>query len=67
MDYLIKNQAWDLVTLPPNQRPLKSKWVYWLKEEAEGVKHFKARLVVKGFDQEKDIDFIPEVIVVGEE
>lgn len=57
MDSLLKNQTWDLVSLPPDQRPLRNKWVYWLKEEDEGRKRFKARLVVKGFDQEKGIDF----------
>jgi hypothetical protein len=31
--------------------------VYRIKEEAEGRKRFKTRLVVKGFDQEKGIDF----------
>ena len=57
MDSLLKNQTWDLVSLSPNRRPLRNKWVYHVKEEAEGKKHFKARLVVKGFDQEKGIDF----------
>ena len=57
MDSLLKNQTWDLVTLPPNRKPLRNKWVYKLKEEDEGKKRFKARLVVKGFDQEKGIDF----------
>lgn len=57
MDSLLKNRTWDLVSLPPNRRPLRNKWVYKLKEEAEGNKRFKARLVVKGFDQERGIDF----------
>ena len=57
MDSLLKNQTWDLVYFLPNRRPLRNKWIYRLKDEAEGNKCFKSRLVVKGFDQEKEIDF----------
>lgn len=57
MDSLLKNRTWDLVSLLPNRRPLKNKWIYHVKDEAKGNKCFKARLVVKGFDQEKGIDF----------
>ena len=57
MDSLIKNQTWDLVKLPTRKRALKNKWVYRLKEEDEGKKRYKARLVVKGFAQKKGIDF----------
>lgn len=57
MDSLLKNQTWDFVYLPPNWRQIRNKWVYHVKEEAKGNDHFKARLVIKGFDQEKGIDF----------
>ena len=57
MDSLLKNRTCDLVSLPPNQRPLRNKWIYRVKDEAEGNKRFKSKLVVKGFDQEKGIDF----------
>jgi hypothetical protein len=36
---------------------LQNKWAYKLKEEDEGKKCYKARLVVKGFAQKKGIDF----------
>ena len=57
MDSLLKNWTWDLVSLLSNQRALRNKWVYQLKEEAKGKKCFKAKLAVKWFDQEKGIDF----------
>jgi hypothetical protein len=46
-----------LVDFPGGKRSLKNKWVYKLKEEDGGNKWYKARLFVKGFSQNKDIDF----------
>ena len=57
MDSLVRNQTWDLVKLPAEKRALQNKWVYMFKEEEGGKKQYKDRLVVKGFAQNKDIDF----------
>ena len=57
MDSLVNNQTWDLVQLLVGKRALQNKWVYKLKEEGGGKKWYKARLVVKGFAQNKGIDF----------
>ena len=57
MDSLVNNQTWDLVKLPAGKRALQNKWVYKLKEEDGGKKRYKARLFVKGFAQNKGIDF----------
>ena len=57
MDSLVRNQTWDLVKLPAEKRALQNKWVNQLKEEDGGKKRYKARLVVKGFAQNKGIDF----------
>ena len=54
---LLKNQTWELAKLPKNKKALQNKWVYRLKEEVDGKKRFKARLVVKGFAQKEGIDF----------
>ena len=35
MDSLIKNRTWYLVSLPPNRKPLRNKWIYRVKDEAE--------------------------------
>lgn len=57
MDALVRNQTWDLVSLPPDRKALRNKWVYKLKDEADGHKRFRARLVVKGYAQQQDLDF----------
>ena len=54
---LVNNHTWDLVQLPTGKRALHNKWVYRLKEEDGGKKRYKARLVVKGFAENKGIDF----------
>ena len=57
MDSLISNQTWELAELPPAKKALHNKWVYRIKEEHDGNKHYKARLVVKGFQQKEGIDY----------
>jgi len=46
-----------LVELPESKRVLYNKWVYRLKEENDGTKRYKARMVVKEFLKRKGIDF----------
>ena len=57
MDSLVRNPTWDLVEFSASKIELKNKWVYRLKEEEGGKKQYKDRLVVKGFAQNKGIDF----------
>mgnify|MGYP001011468312 CR=1 FL=1 len=57
IESLSKNRMWDLVALLKRKRALHNKWVYRLKEESDGSKRFKARLVVKGFKQKEGIDY----------
>jgi hypothetical protein len=57
MDSLLKNKTWELTTLPEGKKALQNKWVYRVKTEHDGSKRFKARLVVKGFQQKKGIDY----------
>ncbi|KAJ0494593.1 putative RNA-directed DNA polymerase [Helianthus annuus] len=54
---LDKNKTWVLVKLPPEKRALQNKWVFRIKEEHDGSKRYKARLVVKGFQQKKGVDY----------
>jgi Reverse transcriptase (RNA-dependent DNA polymerase) len=46
---LEKNTTWILIKLPKGKKTLQNKWVYRVKEEADGNKRYKARIVVKGF------------------
>ncbi|KAE8710415.1 Retrovirus-related Pol polyprotein from transposon TNT 1-94 [Hibiscus syriacus] len=50
-------QTWELAELPPGKKALHNKWIYRIKEEHDGSKRNKARLVVKGFQQKEGIDY----------
>ena len=57
MDSLLGNQTWELTELLVGKKALHNKWVYRIKNEHDGSKRYKARLVVKGFQQKEGIDF----------
>ncbi|KAG8363788.1 hypothetical protein BUALT_Bualt19G0058800 [Buddleja alternifolia] len=58
MKSLQENHTYDLVKLPKGKRTLKNKWEYKLKNvEHSSQPRYKARLVVKGFNQKKGVDF----------
>ena len=58
LDALSKNHTWDLVTLPPGKSVVGCKWIHKIKTRSEGsIKHYKTRLVAKGFTQEYGIDY----------
>ena len=55
---LEKNGIWTLTNLPPGKRTIGCKWIFSVKQKADGsVERFKARLVVKGFTQYYGIDY----------
>ncbi|TMW61094.1 hypothetical protein Poli38472_014555 [Pythium oligandrum] len=55
---LRKNETWELVPLPQGRKAISSKWVFKVKETAEGlIERYKARLVAKGFLQKYGVDF----------
>ena len=53
----MKNQTHDLFELSENKRALHNKQVYQLNEEHDDTKRYKARMVVKEFQQGEGIDF----------
>lgn len=52
------NHTWDIVKLPKGKKPVSCKWVYKIKQKADGsIERYKAGLVAKGFTQKHGIDF----------
>lgn len=55
---LLYNNTWKLVDLPKNKKVIPCKWVYKTKTDENGnVCRMKARLVLKGYQQKKGIDY----------
>lgn len=53
-----ENGTWRLVKRPVGKKVLKNRWVYKIKHNPNGeIEKFKARLVVKGFNQVKGVDY----------
>jgi ATP-binding cassette subfamily B (MDR/TAP) protein 1 len=57
MKSLVSNQTWELAKLPEGKKALQNKWVFRIKEEHDGSKRYKVRLVVKGFQQKEGINY----------
>lgn len=59
MKSLINNKTWEIVESLTYQMLIDSKWMYKLKDNPvrNKARIFKARLVARGFTQEKDVDY----------
>lgn len=52
------NNTWTLVHLRPNRNAIGCKWIFRVKENADGfVQRYKARLIAKGLNQNEGFDF----------
>jgi hypothetical protein len=55
---IMKNDVWDIVLRPEGKFVVTSKWIYKIKNVADGsVKKYKARFVARGFSQVERIDY----------
>ena len=58
IDSLISNDTWILMQLPPGRTAIDGKWVYKVKRGSqEEILQYKARWVVRGFQQRESIDY----------
>ena len=49
--------TWKLVDLPPYIKPIGCRWIYKVKDHADGtIERYKARLVAKGYNQIDGLD-----------
>ena len=55
-DSIVKNSAWEIVPRPVDKSVVVSRWIYKVKQAADGsVEKYKARFVARGFSQIKRI------------
>ncbi|GJT93971.1 putative RNA-directed DNA polymerase [Tanacetum coccineum] len=54
---MIENGELESYSEALRKKALQSKWVFRVKEEQDGKKRYKARLVVKGFQQKRRVDY----------
>ena len=58
IDSINENETWILTSLPPDRKALRGKWVYKIKRGPAGeILRYKARWVVRGFEQREGIDY----------
>ena len=57
MHSLKENDTFTLTPLPEGKQTVGGRWVYAVKESADGTLTHKARYVAKGYSQTKDIDY----------
>jgi hypothetical protein len=50
--------TWTLVELPKGKKALTARWIFKVKYDENGnVERYKARLVIRGYEQEKYVDY----------
>ncbi|KAH9160197.1 hypothetical protein LEN26_001980 [Aphanomyces euteiches] len=54
---LLENGTWILVERPNDRVVINNKWLYKIKRDREGNLRYKARLVIKGYEQIEGMDF----------
>ncbi|KAM3217568.1 hypothetical protein P3L10_027011 [Capsicum annuum] len=65
IDSILSHHTWELVALPPKNKPFGSKWIFKWKMKADGtIDKYKARLVVKGFKQKEGLDYFDTYLPV---
>ena len=51
-DSIVRNSAWEIVPRPVGKSVVGSRWIYKVKQAADGrIEKYKARFVTQGFSQ----------------
>ena len=59
LDSIVSNQTWELVEPPKGCEPISSKWIFKKKLTPDSsIDKYKAKLVIRGFDQKKGLDYL---------
>ena len=53
----VRNGTWEPAQLLPGRAAISSKWVFKTKVNTDGSLRFKARLLVRGFEQQEGLDY----------
>ena len=57
-DSIVRNSAWEIVPRPVVKSVVDSKWIYKVKQVADGsIEKYKAIFVTRGFSQIEGIDY----------
>ena len=58
IESILSNRTWELADLPPENKPLGSKWIFKRKIKPDGtIDKYKARLGVKRYRQKEGLDY----------
>ena len=58
VESILQNHTWELVDIPPGNKPIGYKWIFKRKLKADGsIDKYKARLVTKGYRQKEGLDY----------
>jgi len=57
-DSIVRNSAWEIVPRPEGKSVVGSRWIYKVKQVADGsVEKYKVRFVAEGFSQIEGINY----------
>ena len=54
---LNENRTWMLVEKPEDKKVMNSRWIFTRKNNLDGSECYRARLVIKCYSQEEEIDY----------
>ncbi|KAB2634313.1 DNA polymerase zeta catalytic subunit-like [Pyrus ussuriensis x Pyrus communis] len=58
IESIMQNNTWELVNLPPGNKPIGHKWIFKRKLRPDGtIDKYKARLVAKGYRQKEGLNY----------